>query len=291
MRISSECTPCMMEQARRAARLSGLEGGVLEVAMRETEALLRGLDPRLSPPAAALFYDRIKELSGVEDPYRALKSACNAAALRLLPGLRREAASSPDPLSFALRAAVAGNIIDFGARSGPGDLEENLRRVLGGDLFVDHVYLLRKDLEKASSVLLVCDNAGEIALDRLLCEVLRDLYPGIKLTAAVRGGPMINDATLEDAAEAGLDSVCRVIDTGVALAGVDLERSSREFREAFSSTDVILAKGQGNFETLDSRGENIYLLFQVKCDCVSRLLNAEKGSALVCSLRALGVVS
>lgn len=287
MRMYPECMPCMMEQARRAARLSGLEGDALQRAMRETEALLRDLDPALSPPAAAeFFYGRIKELSGVEDPYRALKSESNAAALELLPGLRREAASSPDPLGFALRAAVAGNIIDFGARGGPGDLEENLRRVLREDLFVDHVELLREDLEKASSVLLICDNAGEVVLDRLLCEVLRGLYPSLALTAAVRGGPMINDATLEDAAEAGLDSACRVITTGTALAGVDLERSAREFREAFLSADVILAKGQGNFETLDAREENIYFLFQVKCDCVSRLLEAVKGSALVMSLRA-----
>ncbi len=97
---------------------------------------------------------------------------------------------------------------------------------------------------------------------------------------------MINDATSRDAAEAGLDSVCRVIATGVALAGVDLERSSPEFREAFSSADVILAKGQGNFETLDSRGGNVCFLFQVKCDCVSRFLDANKGDAVVCSLRA-----
>ncbi len=287
MRMYPECWPCMMEQARRAAGLSGLEGYHLERAMREIEALLMELDPGLSPPAAAaFFYGRIKELSGVEDPYRALKTDSNAAAMRLLPGLRREAAESPDPFDFALRAAVAGNIIDFGARSGPGDLEENLRRVLREDLFIDHVPLLRKDLETASSALLVCDNAGEVVLDRLLCEVLRDLYPGLALTAAVRGGPMINDATLEDAAEAGLDSVCRLITTGTALAGVDLEKSSRGFRDAFFSADVILAKGQGNFETLDSRDENIYFLFQVKCDCVSRLLEAEKGSALVCSLRA-----
>ncbi len=287
MRIFAECYPCMLEQAERAARLSGLVGEGLHQAMRETETILRGLDVSLSPPAAAAyFYERIKELSGVEDPYRDLKAEGNAAVLALLPKLRRMAADSPDPLSFSLRAAVAGNIIDFGARSGPGDLAESLRRLLGEDLFLDHISLLRKDLEGASSALVICDNAGEIVLDLLLCEIVSRLYPHLNLTAAVRGGPIINDATLEDAAEVGLDRVCRVITTGLAMAGVDLERAGPEFREAFFSADVILAKGQGNFETLEGQEENIYLLFQVKCDCVARLLSAGKGAGLVCSLRA-----
>lgn len=286
MRLDAECYVCMMEQALRAGRLSGLTGDALGEAMRETAAILKGVDPALTPPGAAVFfYRRIKELSGVEDPYRHLKSVSNRSALDLLPGLRREAAGAPDPLAFALRAAVAGNIVDFGNRSGPGDLEGSLRNVTTGDLFVDHTPYLRSDLEGASSLLLLCDNAGEIVMDRLLCEVLTDLYPGLVLTAAVRGGPMINDATVEDAVEAGLDGICEVISTGYAMAGIDLEKSALAFRQAFAAADVIIAKGQGNFESLEGRGENVYHLFQVKCECVADYLAAEKGAALIWSLR------
>jgi len=286
MRLDAECYPCMMSQALRAACLSGLEGEDLRDVMRKTAAFLREVDPSSSPPAAAAFiYDRIKQLSGAEDPYRELKRESNAMALALLPRLREEAKNSPDPLSYALKAAVAGNIMDFGAVAAPADLEENLRGVLENEPFIDHTEQLRKDLEAASSALLVCDNAGEIALDRLLCEVLSSLYPGLGLTAAVRGGPAINDATLEDARQAGLDRVCPVITTGLAMAGVELERCSPRFREAFHVADVILAKGQGNFETLDERDENIYFLFQVKCDCVSKALGAEKGEAVIWSPR------
>ena len=286
MRLEAECYPCMMAQAFRAAALSGLEGEDLKEVMRETAAFLEKVDPSWSPPeTAAVFYDRVKELSGVEDPFHALKEESNEKALALLPRLREEMANAPDPLSYALRAAIAGNIIDFGAHADPGDLEENIHRVQSEQPFIDHTEELRGDLAAASSALLICDNAGEIVLDRLLCEVISSLYPGLDLTAAVRGGPAINDAMLADAQQSGLDSVCPVITTGLAMAGIDLERCSAEFREAFSSADVIVAKGQGNFETLDGRDENIYFLFQVKCDCVSGFLAAEKGAAVIWSLR------
>ncbi len=284
MRIGAECYPCMMSQALRAAGLSRLGGEALEEAMRRSTAIIEGADPDLSPPAvAALFYDLLKELSGVEDPYRELKTESNTRSMALLPCLRKEAMIHPDPLSYALKAAVAGNIIDFGARAVAADLEENLRRVVGNEPFIDHTERLRQDLAAASSLLLICDNAGEIAMDLLLMEVIASLYPGLGLTAAVRGGPAINDATLEDAKQVGLDQACPVITTGLAMAGIDLERCSPRFKEAFGAADVILSKGQGNFETLEGSKENIYFLFQVKCECVSKALGAEKEDAVIMS--------
>lgn len=286
MRLDAECYPCMMSQALRTAGLSGLRGEALRSAVRECAAIIGGADPGLSPPAAAaLFYDRLKELSGTEDPYRELKREGNARALALLPRLRKEAAASPDPLAYAVKAAVAGNIIDFGAQAVPADLEENLEAVLAGRPFIDHLEAMRKDLEAASSLLLVCDNAGEVALDALLAEVLASLYPGLELTSAVRGGPAINDAVRADAEQVGLDRVGRVIDTGTAMAGVDLARCSPRFAEAFRGADVILSKGQGNYETLDGRDENVYFLFQVKCGCVAGSLGAPRGAAVIMSGR------
>ena len=286
MRLDAECYPCMMSQALRAARLSGLEGEAMQDVMRETAAFLKKVDPSSSPPAAAaFFYNRIKELSGMEDPYRELKQESNVKALALLPHLREEAENSSDPLSYALKVAIAGNIIDFGARAAPADLEENLYKVLDSEPFIDHTEQLRRDLAGATSLLLICDNAGEIAMDRLLCEVLSSLHPSLDLTAAVRGGPAINDATLEDARETGLNLVCPVITTGLDMAGIDLERCSPQFKEVFYSAEIILAKGQGNFETMDDRDENIYFLFQVKCGCVSKALGAEEGAAVIWSLR------
>ncbi len=287
MKLDAECYHCMMGQAYRAARLSGLEGVGLREAMRSSASILGEVDPDSSPPrAAALIYGRIKELSGVDDPFLQLKEEGNREALRLLPALRERAARSDDPLAFSLRAAVAGNIIDFGAQAVPGDLEENLERMLSEDPFIDHGGELRRDLERASRVLLICDNAGEIVMDRLLCEILRRKFPRAELTAAVRGGPAINDALLADARQVGLDGLCRVITTGVAMAGVDLAAASREFRAEFESADVILAKGQGNFETLEGEEANLYFLFQIKCDCVSSYLGARKGLAVIWGRRA-----
>ncbi len=282
MRIESECYPCMMSQASRAAELSGLKGEALAEALRECAAVIEGADTGMSPPMVAeLFYGRLKELSGVEDPYRELKAESNERAMELLPRLRQEAMHSPHPLTYTLKAAIAGNTIDFGALAVPTDLEDNLRRVMGDDPFIDDSAQLWRDLASSSSLLLICDNAGEIAMDRLLLEVIASLYPVLDLTAAVRGGPAINDATLEDAKHVGLDQVCQVMTTGLAMAGVDLERCSPAFKEAFDTADVILAKGQGNFETLEGRRENIYFLFQVKCGYVSQALGAEKGAAVI----------
>ncbi|RJP28375.1 MAG: DUF89 family protein [Actinobacteria bacterium] len=287
MRLDAECYPCMMAQAFRAARLSGLETGALERTMRSTASILGGVDPSLSPPeAAVLFYEHIKEVSGVEDPFLHLKRESNHKALELLPRLRAEVDSHPDALFYALRAAVAGNIIDFGAQAEPGDLEENLGSVLNTEPFVDHSALLRRDLQKASRALLICDNAGEIAADRLLCEVILREFPLLDLTVAVRGGPAINDALLEDAEAVGLDEVCKVITTGLAMAGVKVASCSPLFRDHFHTADLILAKGQGNFETLEGRDEHIFLLFQVKCACVSDYLGAAKGQAVIWSRRA-----
>jgi len=254
--------------------------------MRSAAYILGDTDLSFSPPeAAAVLYDRIKELSGVEDPFLELKRQSNSKALELLPGLREEVRKQEDALFYALRAAIAGNIIDFGARADPGDLEDNLARILEAEPFIDHGTLMRRDLKAASRVLLVCDNAGEIALDRFLCEVILQEFPHLDLTAAVRGGPAINDALMEDAREVGLDDVCEVITTGMAMAGVKPEMCSPLFMDHFHAADMIIAKGQGNFETLDRRDENIFFLFQVKCACVSNHLGAIEGMPVIWSLR------
>lgn len=282
MKLDAECYPCMMGQAYRAAMLSGLEGADLRKAMRLTADILGNIDPDSSPPeAAAVFYDQIKAFSGVDDPFLRLKEEGNRKAMELLPMLRNKAEEYSDPLFLALRAAVAGNIMDFGAQAEPGDPGDNLRMILEEEPFIDHGPQLRRDLESASRVLIICDNAGEIAMDRFLCEILTREFPHAELTAAVRGGPAINDALLEDARQVGLDGLCRVITTGLAMAGVDPARASLDFLAEYEKSDVILAKGQGNFETLESEEANLYFLFQVKCDCVSAYLGARKGLAVI----------
>lgn len=282
MKVMAECYPCMLDQAIRAAVLSGVKGDALISLMREASSILSEMDPGLSPPeTAAPLYLLVSEISGVPDPYRDVREESNAKALEIVEKLKEEIREDPRGLEKALAFAVAGNAVDFGARSLPMGFEDSLRRMLEGGLLVDHRPELRKDLESAEKLLYICDNAGEIAFDRLLCETILEEYPGVELTVAVRGGPMINDALLPDALQVGMDRLGRVITTGQALAGVSLEKASSELRDCFDEADVIVAKGQGNFETLEDRPENIYFLFQVKCDCVSRYLGVERGAGLV----------
>lgn len=282
MEVMAECYPCMLDQAIRAAVLSGVGGDALVTLMREASRILSETDPELTPPeAAAPLYLLVAEVSGVPDPYRELREESNRRALGMVEAIRRDIWGSPDLLERAAAAAVAGNSVDFGARSLPLDLEQSLRKMLEGNLAVDHRAEFKKDLERSKRLLYICDNAGEIAFDRLLCEAMARCFPRLEMTVAVRGGPMINDAQLTDARQVGLDRLARLITTGQALAGVALEKASKEFREAFEEADVIVAKGQGNFETLEGREENLYFLFQVKCDCVSRYLGVERGAGLV----------
>jgi len=284
----AECYPCMLDQAIRAAVLSGVKGDALISLMKEATSILSETDPALTPPeAAAPLYLLVADVSGVMDPYRGLREEGNRKALELVKRLREELREDPHRLEKALATAVAGNALDFGARSLPLDLEQSLGRMLAGGLAVDHRQEFLRDLEDSRRLLYICDNAGEIAFDGLLCEFLAIEYPAIEMTFAVRGGPMINDALLSDARQVGLDRWGRVITTGQALAGVVVERASHEFREAFREAEVIVAKGQGNFETLEGREENIYFLFQVKCDCVSRYLGVERGAGLVLRARSV----
>jgi uncharacterized protein with ATP-grasp and redox domains len=178
----------------------------------------------------------------------------------------------------AVRLAIAGNVIDLGADGGMTEdearreLESAAARPLCGDL--DR---LEREVSTAERILFLADNAGEIVFDRLLIEQL----PPDRVTAAVRGRPVINDATLEDAWKAGLHEVALVIDNGSDAPGTVLEECSPAFRRCFEQADVIIAKGQGNYETLSDRPEKIHFLFRVKCPVIASRTGAEVGTHMI----------
>lgn len=217
---------------------------------------------------------KVYEKTGVADPYADLKDRSNREALALLEEMREWIHASEDPLETAARLAVAGNIIDLGIHK-DYDIHESIRRILEEGFVIDDMERFREDLVGREArgenpeVLYICDNAGEIAFDRLFIETLIEHFPRTRFTAAVNGGPVLNDALLEDAEFVGLTDIVPVIHNGYDLLGTVLSACSPEFVEAFERADWVISKGQANYETLDGVSDKVVFLLKAKCEPIA----------------------
>ena len=220
----------------------------------------------------------IYEISGVADPFKPLKDKFNKKAMACSEEYRTLIKTSPNPFDTAMRLAIAGNIIDFGPAR-PFDVEKKIEEVLKADFPIDDSKELIEQIKKAKSILYLGDNTGEIVFDKLFLEAINHN----NVTFAVRHSPVLNDATMEDALEVGIDKVVKkVITNGDNAPGTILDNVSEEFLEYFSSADVIISKGQGNFEGLsDVRDKNIFFLLTIKCELIAEDINVKYGDCIV----------
>lgn len=271
MKTSAECFPCFLRQSLQVARICGCSPEVQVRAVKKLAAVIAQLDPALSPPAnAEQVYRILAEITGCDDPYRHAKKASNEQALQVVSELRREIGSSAEELSMAIRFAIAGNIIDYGAFQTfdiDRALENSRKQVPAVDhrtSLIDRIDSLRPD----AHILYLADNCGEIVYDSLLIEYL--FRRGFTLTVAVKDGPIINDALREDALVAGIDRYARIISNGSRCPGTVLTDCSPEFSQEFASADLIIAKGQGNFESLSEADREIFFLLTIKCPVAAR---------------------
>ncbi len=277
MDVAFECIPCTVQSCLRLLDAGFIEEDQREDLLRQTLRFLAAADWNQSPPALAReLHAQLRQASANEDPYREIKHHSNQAMLVLAHEFRAQLARASDPFDIGLRLAVAGNVIDFGAQH-LLDPEETIQRVLTADLAIDDSGQLRGELTRANSVLYIGDNAGEIVLDALFLETMA--HP--EMTFVVRGGPVINDATMDDARLVGIPDQARVITTGDDSPGVILSRVSKEFRTAFDHTDVVIAKGQGNLEGLWEAPRDVYFLLTVKCERIARQMGVPVGAFVV----------
>jgi len=280
MKARPACIPCQVTFALEMARRATEDEVTLGEIILESLRIIREFGLDLPPPRGAReIIQMTKRRTGVEDPYRKEKEEQNRMGLKLYEMLRGKAT-----LDQALAFSAAGNIIDSIAVKEGIDPEGLLEELLRSEerFSLDGRHPFKERLSRASSLLVVGDNAGEIALDRLLVERIREEFPHLRIAYAVRGGAAINDATLEDAEEVGMRKVCEVITTGDDAPGVILEDCSHEFRERFARADLILAKGQGNFETLDGlKDPRIFFLLQAKCQTICEYLGVNKSSLVL----------
>ncbi len=288
MRTYLECVPCFLRQTLEAARFATSDCGVHERVLRDVLRSAAEMDLSRPPPVVGqMIHRRLRELTGVADPYRGVKERLNRVALEMLAGLVERVRSAKDPLLVAARLAIAGNALDSGVDAGL--TEEKARRAVAtalSDPFCGDMENFAQAAASARSILYLADNAGEIVFDRLLIQRL----PAGRVTVVVRGGPVINDATMDDARVAGLDEVAEVIDNGSDAPGTLLEDCSDEFRRRFEQADMVIAKGQGNFESLSDEPGNLFFLLKVKCPVIASRLGRSVGTdVLRCSRAPLPV--
>jgi damage-control phosphatase, subfamily I len=219
----------------------------------------------------------LKKYSNNLDPYKEAKKQSNDLVLSMYPDLKEIVFQSENQFETALRLAIAGNIIDYGIGN-HFDLQATIDKVLNSDFAIDDSLNLKQAISEAKTVLFLGDNCGELVFDKLFIETI--MHPN--LIYAVRGEPVINDVTLEDAKYVGMDIVADVISNGYDAPSTILEHCSSEFLEVFNRADVIISKGQGNLEgLLGKTTKDVYFLLMVKCEVIADALGVRKGDFVV----------
>jgi hypothetical protein len=276
---ASECRACFLRQAEEVPARFGATDAQRSRVLRAVREALDGFSSLRTPPEmGGIVHAIVRRELALADPYAVIKARDDARAVAILPEARRLVERSPDPFFAAVRIALAGNVIDFGAPAGNDDADplalvsDALTRALPA-AEEQAVAALAGWARDARRILYLADNAGEIALDRLLVERL----PRGVVTVAVRSTPAINDALLADAIAVGMTEVAEVIESGSGVPGTVLGDATEEFRARFAAAELVIAKGQGNFETLSDVDAPIAFLLMAKCEVVARELGCAVG--------------
>ena len=275
MNLDPECIPCIVAQSYRTAKLCA--PGNTRVQLKILKQVCKAVEELDMKSAAPAFSSRMQTIVenelGVKNPYGEFKEVSLKKAGRFIPYLETMIRSSSDRLEMALRVAIVGNTIDIAANPS-FSIEEEVNKISASKVNEESLRRLKEDLKNASTVLYIGDNYEEALFDRIL---LQQLDPK-RLVFAVRSRPILNDVTLEDARKIGIDKICEVIESGSKIAGTDLTQCTKEFLGLFHGADVVIAKGQGNFETLMDVDRPIYFLFKVKCESIARRCGLTVGS-------------
>ena len=279
MKTYFDCIPCFVRQTLDSVRLVTPDEAVHERVLREVLRTAAEMDlHQTAPEMAQWIHRRIREHTGQDDPYREIKDWSNRMALKLYPTLRDWVAEASLPMETAVRLAIAGNIIDFGVNSrlSEAQVRESVTHALSASLDAD-VEEFSRAVSDAGRILYLADNAGEIVFDRVLIE---QISPE-KVTVGVKGFPVINDATMRDADDAGVTGLVEVIDNGSDAPGTILADCSEAFLERFHNADLVIAKGQGNYETLSEADKDIYFLLKAKCPVIAADIGCQVGSLVM----------
>ncbi|HPF20645.1 MAG TPA: ARMT1-like domain-containing protein [Syntrophomonas sp.] len=285
MKHSIDCLPCLLRQAVRTVKTHLHDEDVQRQTLQKVMAEMLGVGDDVSAPFIAHKIQNILvEVLGNPDPYKEDKGYYNCEMIKLEPELLRIRNASDDPFATALKLAAAGNIIDFGPVDGLSreKVLEIIDTTLETSLSQEALHSLHNDLHNAVTLLYLGDNAGEIVFDKIFVDTIKNSFPKLRIYFATRGKPVLNDITEDDAYLVGMDQLAEIINNGSNIPGTDLAYTTPSFKKIFYQADVVIAKGQGNFETLyGCRKANLYYLFLCKCNLFMSRLGAKQNDLVL----------
>jgi len=282
MKLNLDCIPCFQRQALQAVRFISDDEKLHQRVLREVAKKLLESNWDSTPPELAhQIHSIVKRITNENDPYKEVKRESNDLVLKIYPELKQKVKKSRDPIRTAVRLAIAGNIIDFGVPQ-EFNLEDTIREVLKKKFAIDDYKKLEEKLKDAETLLFFVDNAGEIGLDKLLVETFLEAKKLEQIDFVVKGGPIINDATLEDAVYMGLDGLpnSEFLTISNGEVGTGPARSSQTVKRWIKEHDLVISKGQGNYEGL-SEHNGLFFMLMVKCPIIASDLGVEVGDIIL----------
>ncbi|ALB45301.1 MAG: ARMT1-like domain-containing protein [Clostridium beijerinckii] len=270
MKMHDKCLPCMVNQVIKVANITGVNNK--EELLKEVFTYLSKMDfEATTPEIIGEIFGMIKKHTNNPDPYKETRNYYNTLFLKLLPEFERKIEQAENSFELAVRYAIVGNIIDFNPIHNTllEDIFDYFERMEQLELAIDDSKELAEDILNSKTLLYLGDNCGEICMDKILLRKIKELNPNIKIFFGVRGKPVVNDSIAEDAYAVGIDEYAEVIDNGDGSLGTVLNRTSYGFKEVYKKADVVIAKGQANYECLSEEKKNIYFLLMTKCDVIA----------------------
>ncbi|WAM32592.1 damage-control phosphatase ARMT1 family protein [Caldicellulosiruptor naganoensis] len=277
-----DCIHCYLKQAISCMEMVNIPDEEKRKVLYELMDFIKTLDPEASPAYnSSLVLLKTYEIIKSEDPYYYAKKQSNALALELYEDVKKRVFNTDDPLYNALKAAVAGNVIDLGIKR-DFDVKSELSHAFEFGFSIDDYLLLKNKIQDGKDIVIAGDNAGEIVFDKILVEVLNQM--GKNVYYIVKTKPILNDSTLEDAKEVGMDKIANVVDTGVGILGIPKDKVSSQVKQLILSADIIISKGQANFESIDEFEEiqgNVFYLLKIKCEFLAKKLGFKLGDLVL----------
>ncbi|EQB22699.1 hypothetical protein UNSWDHB_3013 [Dehalobacter sp. UNSWDHB] len=269
MEIFLDCLPCVLRQVLEASRMATVKTELQEKIMEESIRILADYKRYgCSPEMGRAVHRTVKNITGILDPYEKIKERDIKAAKRISPFLERFLQQKQNTLYWALKIAATGNIIDSAINNNL-NIENCIEKELEKEFSIYDIEAFENKLQTAKSLLIIGDNAGETVFDRVLAKHLSHL----NITYAVRSEPIINDATAKEAFDSGLGKYAEIVSTGCNIPGAVLQECSEEFIDILNNADLVISKGQGNYEALSDCGKKIFFLLKAKCPVISEKLN------------------
>ncbi len=282
MRLKPDCIICNLNIIFRTLKIINKDENFLIENMKKVIGGISKVNRKLFPPElGGIVYKIVINSTNVKDPYKDIKRKQNNLILNNYFNLKQTILNTKDPLFEAVKFAVIGNVIDFGINE-VVDFEEDIKNSFKKRIVINDYNLFERDLKLSKRILYIGDNSGEIVFDKLLISLIKEIYPDIDITFACRSEPIINDVLIKDALQVGIDEYAKVISSGMNLPGTILRYVNNEFMEELRRSDLVIVKGQGNFEGLEEEEmEKTYFLLKAKCKVVADYLGCRVGDLII----------